>query len=215
MIRVVIGDDHTLMREGLKQILQTDDIDVVAEACDADEVIERVRTIEFDVLLLDLSMPGRSGLDLIKWVKQLRPKLRILVLSMHSERQYAIRAIRAGASGYLTKESVPALLIAALSKVASGGAFVSPAVGEMLALERPGVGEGPLHTHLSDREYQVFRLLVSGQTVTDIAERLSLSSKTISTHKARLMEKMGITSNAELVRYALTHDLLDDSDPAA
>jgi DNA-binding NarL/FixJ family response regulator len=212
MIRVVIGDDHTLMREGLKQLLQADGLDVVGEACDGNGVIEKVRTTEFDVLLLDLSMPGKSGLELIKWVKEMRPKVRILVLSMHSERQYAIRAIRAGASGYLTKESAPSQLVAAILKVAAGGAFVSPAVAEMLALEGVRSMDGPRHASLSDREFEVFRLLVAGVTVSDIAERLNLSSKTISTHKARLMEKMGITSSAELVRYALSHDLLDDPD---
>jgi len=212
MIRVVIGDDHTLMREGLKQLLQADGLDVVGEACDGNGVIEKVRTTEFDVLLLDLSMPGKSGLELIKWVKEMRPKVRILVLSMHSERQYAIRAIRAGASGYLTKESAPSQLVAAILKVASGGAFVSPAVAEMLALEGVRTMDGPRHASLSDREFEVFRLLVAGVTVSDIAERLNLSSKTISTHKARLMEKMGITSSAELVRYAISHDLLDDPD---
>jgi DNA-binding NarL/FixJ family response regulator len=212
MIRVVIGDDHTLMREGLKQLLQAEGLEVVAEACDGNEVIERVRSTDFDVLLLDLSMPGKSGLELIKWVREMRPKLRILVLSMHSERQYAIRAIRAGASGYLTKESAPSQLVAAIQKVAAGGAFVSPAVAEMLALEGFRAGDGPAHASLSDREYQVFRLLVAGLSVTDIAERLNLSSKTISTHKARLMEKMAIGSSAELVRYAITHGLVDDQD---
>jgi DNA-binding NarL/FixJ family response regulator len=200
------------MREGLKQLLQADGLDVVGEACDGNGVIEKVRTTEFDVLLLDLSMPGKSGLELIKWVKEMRPKVRILVLSMHSERQYAIRAIRAGASGYLTKESAPSQLVAAILKVAAGGAFVSPAVAEMLALEGVRSMDGPRHASLSDREFEVFRLLVAGVTVSDIAERLNLSSKTISTHKARLMEKMGITSSAELVRYALSHDLLDDPD---
>lgn len=215
MIRVVIGDDHTLMREGLKTLLHVDGVSVVGEARDGHEVLAEVRKREFDVLLLDLSMPGKSGIELIKQVKEEKPKLRILVLSMHSERQYAIRAIRAGASGYLTKESAPSQLVAAIQKVASGGAFVSAAVAEMLALGSMPKAGGPPHTTLSDREYEVFRLLVEGASVTEIAERLNLSSKTVSTHKARLMEKLNVGSNADLVRYSIEHGLDTGADPGS
>jgi DNA-binding NarL/FixJ family response regulator len=212
MIRVVIADDHQILREGLKQLLlAAGDLEVVGEAADGYEVLQRVRDLEFDVLLLDMSMPGKSGVELIKQVKTEKPKLRILVLSMHEEHQYAVRAIRAGASGYLTKESAAAQLTAALRKVAGGGAFITPEVAERLALDAMPHSDGPLHETLSDREFQVFRLLVNGRTVSEIAEQLHLSAKTVSTHKARLMEKLQVDSNAELVRYAVKHRLSDDS----
>ncbi len=211
MIRVVIADDHTILREGLKQLLEAaDDLSVVGEAGNGHDVLREVRSREFDVLLLDMSMPGKSGMELIKQVKAERPKLRILVLSMHEEHQYAVRAIRAGASGYLTKESASALLVTAIRKVAGGGAFISAEVAEQLALSAMPHAEGPPHTTLSDREYQVFRLLVAGAAVTQIAAQLNLSTKTVSTHKARLMEKLGIDNPADLVRYADKHGLSDD-----
>jgi DNA-binding NarL/FixJ family response regulator len=210
MIRVVMADDHTILREGLKQILSAaEGIEVVGEATDGHEVLQRVRNTECDVLLLDLSMPGRSGMDLIKQVKSERPRLRILVLSMHGEQQYAVRAVRAGASGYLTKDSAATQLVAAIRKVAAGGAYISAEVAEQLALSAMPRAEGPPHTALSDREYEVFRLLVAGKTVTDIAEKLNLSVKTVSTHKARLMEKMGMETQADLIRYAIAHGLAD------
>ena len=216
MIRVVIADDHQILREGLKQLLlAAGDLDVVGEAGDGHEVLERVRTLGFDVLLLDMSMPGKSGVELIKQVKAEKPKLRILVLSMHEEHQYAVRAIRAGASGYLTKESAAAQLVAAIRKIAAGGAFISAEVAERLALDAMPHAEGPLHAALSDREYQVFRLLVTGRSVSDIAEQLHLSAKTISTHKARLMEKLQVDNNAALVRYAVSHRLQDDPNAPA
>ena len=211
MIRVVIADDHQILREGLKQLLQAaGDVVIAGEAGDGFEVLERVRTLDFDVLLLDMSMPGKSGVELIRQVKSEKPKLRILVLSMHEEHQYAVRAIRAGASGYLTKESAAAKLVAAIRKVGSGGAFISAEVAERLAQEAMPHVEGPPHAALSDREYQVFRMLVNGQTVTEIAATLHLSGKTVSTHKARLMEKLGVENNAELVHYAVRHRLGDD-----
>jgi DNA-binding NarL/FixJ family response regulator len=212
MIRVVIADDHQILREGLKQLLlAAGDLEVVGEAADGYEVLQRVRDLEFDVLLLDMSMPGKSGVELIKQVKSEKPKLRILVLSMHEEHQYAVRAIRAGASGYLTKESAAVQLTAALRKVAGGGAFITPEVAERLALDAMPHTDGPLHETLSDREFQVFRLLVDGRTVSEIAEQLHLSAKTVSTHKARLMEKLQVDSNADLVRYAVKNRLSDES----
>ena len=150
-------------------------------------------------------------MELIKQVKGERPRLRVLVLSMHAEQQYAVRALRAGASGYLTKDSATTQLVAAIRKVAGGGAFISAEVAEELARSAMPRGEGPPHASLSDREYQVFQLLVSGKSVSDIAARLSLSAKTVSTHKARLMEKMGLANQAELVHYAIKHELVDDS----
>ncbi len=216
MIRVVIADDHTLVREGLKQLLRAaGGIDVIGEARDGHDVLKAIRESDFDVLLLDMSMPGKSGMELIKQVKSEKPRLRILVLSMHQEHQYAVRAIKSGASGYLTKDSASTQLVSAIEKVAGGGAFISAEVAEQLALGAMPQSEGLPHTALSDREYQVFRMLVSGQAVTAIAAVLNLSVKTVSTHKARLMEKMGIDNQAELVRYAIRHRLVDDSGDGA
>ncbi len=216
MIRVVIADDHTLVREGLKQLLKAaGGIDVIGEARDGHDVLKAIRESDFDVLLLDMSMPGKSGMELIKQVKSEKPRLRILVLSMHQEHQYAVRAIKSGASGYLTKDSASTQLVSAIEKVAGGGAFISAEVAEQLALGAMPQSEGLPHTALSDREYQVFQMLVSGQAVTAIAAVLNLSVKTVSTHKARLMEKMGIDNQAELVRYAIRHRLVDDSGDGA
>ena len=216
MIRVLIADDHTIMREGLKQLLlAAGDLDVVGEARDGHEVLQQVRVLELDVLLLDMSMPGKSGMDLIKQVKAEKPRLRVLVLSMHQEHQYAVRAIKAGASGYLTKESASTQLVSAIRKVAGGGAFISAEVAEQLALGAMPHSEGPPHATLSDREFQVFRLLAAGSTVTDIATQLNLSGKTVSTHKARLMEKLNVGNQTELIHYALKHRLIDGPDAPA
>jgi len=213
MIRIVIADDHTIVREGLKQLLAAaQDLSVVGEAQDAHEVLERVRGIEFDLLLLDISMPGRSGTELIKQVHMEKPKLRVLVLSMHEEEQYAVRAIKAGAAGYLTKDSASSQLVSAIRKVAAGGAFITESVAQQLALGAMPKSDGPPHTALSDREFQVFRELVSGKAVSEIADELSLSVKTVSTHKARIMQKMNMSNPAELIRYAINHRLVDDPD---
>lgn len=212
MIRVIIADDHTIVREGLKQLLLASGrFEIAGEARDGHEVLALIRETDCDVLLLDLSMPGKSGMDLIKQVKSERPRLRILVLSMHQEHQYAVRAIKAGASGYLTKDSASTQLVSAIEKVASGGAFISAEVAEQLALGAMPHAEGPPHASLSDREYQVFQMLVAGRAVSEIASELNLSVKTVSTHKARLMEKMGIENQADLVRYAVRHHLVDDT----
>lgn len=208
MIRVVIADDHTILREGLRQLLSSaGDMQVVADAADGHEVMARVRSNEFDVLLMDMSMPGKSGIDLIKQVKSEKPKLRILILSMHEEPQYAVRAIKAGASGYVTKDSATSQLVTAIRKVAGGGAFITAEVAEQVALGAMPDAEGRPHERLSDREFEVFQLLVAGVSVTEIAARLNLSGKTVSTHKARLMEKLGIDNQADLVRYAMKHNL--------
>jgi DNA-binding NarL/FixJ family response regulator len=211
MIRIVIADDHTIVREGLRQLLAaTGDLDVVAVAGDGFEALQKVRELDFEVLLCDLSMPGKSGVELIKQIKSEKPKLRILVLSMHEEKQYAIRAIKAGASGYLTKDSAAAQLASAIRKVAAGGAFISAEVAEQLALGAMPDAQAAPHTLLSDREYQVFELLAAGRTVSEIGEQLNLSVKTVSTHKARLMQKIGAENSADLVRYAITHQLTDN-----
>ena len=213
MIRIVVADDHPIVREGLKQLLSAaGDLAVVGEAQNGYEVLDRVRALAFDVLLLDMSMPGKSGIELIKQVHVEKPKLRILVLSMHEEQQYAVRAIKAGAAGYLTKESATAQLVSAIRKVAGGGAFITDSVAQQLALGAMPQTEGPPHSTLSDREFQVFRELVSGKAVSDIAEQLNLSVKTVSTHKARIMQKMNMSNPAELIRYALQHRLVDDPD---
>ncbi len=214
MIRLVIADDHTLVREGLKQILgAANEISITGEARDGHEVMARVREGGFDVLLLDMSMPGKSGTELIKQVRAEAPKLRILVLSMHEEPQYAVRAIKAGASGYLTKDSASSLLVAAIRKVAAGGAFISTEVAEQLALGAMPQTDGPLHSSLSDREFQVFELIVAGKSVTDIGAALNLSVKTISTHKAHILQKMRMTTQTALIRYAISHGLADGSEP--
>jgi len=211
MIRVVIADDHTIVREGLRELLgSAGDIEITAEAVNGHEVVDRVRATDFDILLLDLSMPGKTGMELIRQVKGEKPKLKILVLSMHEENQYAVRAIKAGASGYLTKDSASAELVSAIRKLAAGGAFISAEVAEQLARDAHGAGNALPHTTLSDREYQVFRMLVAGDSLTAIAERLNLSIKTISTHKARLMQKMSVGNQAELIRYAIAHKLSDE-----
>jgi DNA-binding NarL/FixJ family response regulator len=215
MIRVLLADDHAIVRTGLKEILEgTGDIRVAAEAGSGDEALARVRDTEFDVLVLDLSMPGRSGIELIKQIKSERSKLRVLVLSMHSEAQYAVRALKAGASGYLTKEGAADELVAAIRRIAAGGAFVSPETAERLARGLIEPQDTLPHTRLSDREFQVFQAIVAGKSVSEIAKQLSLSIKTVSTHKSNLLEKMGIDNQAELVRYAVRHKLIDEADDA-
>jgi len=212
MIRVVLADDHTIVREGLKQVLAADGgIEIVGEAQNGHEAMTRVRELEFDLLLLDMSMPGKSGIDLIKQVHAEKPKLRILVLSMHEEHQYAVRAIRAGASGYITKESASRQLVAAIRKVAGGGAFISAEVAEQLALGAMPGAEAKPHERLSDREFQVLRMIAEGHSVSDIAARLNLSVKTVSTHKSNILQKMDLSSTNELIRYALTHRLVEES----
>jgi DNA-binding NarL/FixJ family response regulator len=209
-IRIVIADDHAIVREGLKRIVgDAQDLQVTGEAADGSEVMKAVRELEFDILVLDLSMPGRSGMELIKLVKSEKPKLRILVLSMHQETQYAVRAIKSGASGYLTKESAPAQLEQAIRKIAGGGAYISAEVAEQLALGAMPGGDTLPHESLSDREFEVFRLLVGGEAVSEVAHKLNLSVKTVSTHKANLMQKLGLSNQTELVRYALKHGLTD------
>jgi DNA-binding NarL/FixJ family response regulator len=212
MIRVLLADDHTIVRAGLREILAgTGDITVEGEAGSGQEVLANIREHDYDVVVLDMSMPGRSGIELIKQVKREKPKLRILVLSMHEEQQYAVRALKAGASGYLTKDGAADQLVAAIRRIASGGAYVTPETAERLALDFNRVSDALPHTLLSDREFQVFQLIVGGRTVTEIAKHLALSVKTVSTHKTHVMEKMGLANQAELVRYAVRHKLVDET----
>jgi DNA-binding NarL/FixJ family response regulator len=210
MIRVLLADDHAMVRAGLKELLAaTGDIAVAAEATNGHEALEAARSAEFDVAVVDLSMPGRGGMELIRLLKAERPKLRILVLSMHSEQQYAVRALKAGASGYLTKESAPEALVAAIRRIAAGGAFVSPETAQRLVFGAAHAAAQAPHEALSDREFQVFRMIVSGRSLTEIAADLSVSVKTISTHKTRLQQKLGLANQTELVKYAIEHKLLD------
>ena len=208
MIRVLIADDHQLVREGLKQILAAvSDIEVAAEAASGDAALEQVRRAEFDVALLDLSMPGLSGIDLVKRIKTERPKLRLLVLSMHGEQQYAARALKAGASGYLTKDSASAQLVNAIRKIAAGGLHISETAAAQLLAGGPRAGDAPPHGALSDREFEVFRQIVAGRSLTQIADGLHLSVKTVSTHKTRILEKMNMESTADLIRYAVENKI--------
>ena len=210
MIQVLLADDHAIVRAGLKELLEdTGDIRVAGEATNGQEVMAQIRARDFDVAVLDLTMPGRSGIELIKQVKDEKPKLRILVLTMHSEEQYAVRALKAGASGYLTKEAAADRLVAAIRRIAGGGAYVSPETAERLALAAAPRAEVAPHTLLSDREFQVLQMIAGGRKVGEIAKRLSLSVKTVSTHKTRILQKMGLANQAELIRYAIEHKLLD------
>lgn len=210
MIRILIADDHAIVRDGLRRILTSaGGIEVAAEAVDGHETLSRVRTIDLDVVLLDMSMPGRSGIDLIKQLKTEKPKLPVLVLSMHAEEQYALRAIRAGASGYLSKDTAQDVLVGAIRKVASGGMYLSGQVAEQMAMSfQNGAVSALPHQNLSNRELEVFLALVKGEAVGEIALRLHLSIKTVSTHKTRVHEKMGMGSVAELTQYALSHQLI-------
>ena len=214
MIRVLVADDHTIVREGLKQILaRSGDLVVAGEASNGNDVLRMVRAQQWDVLVTDMSMPGRSGIELIKLVKESSPKLPVLVLSMYGEEQYAVRAIRAGASGYLNKESASEQLVAAIRKIASGGVHVSAAVAEALFNNVRGGNSIKPHEQLSDREFQVLQLIAQGNSVADIALALHLSPKTVSTHKTRILEKMHMSNQAELIRYALEHRLVDAQPP--
>ena len=210
MIRILVADDHTIVREGLKQILlNTEDLKVAREASNGNEVLQFIREENYDVIMLDMSMPGRSGIELIKQIKEEKPALRILVLTMHGEEQYAIRAFKAGAQGYLTKESAPGELVSAVRKVATGGMYVSNNLAEKLAFNLSVETDKLPHEKLSDREYDVFRRIANGQTISEIAEALSVSIKTISTHKTRILQKMEMQTQADLIKYALSHHLLD------
>lgn len=209
-IRVLIADDHAIVRQGLRQILSdTPDLTVAGEADNGVEAVQMVRGGEWDVVLMDVSMPDRNGIDALKLIKKEFPRLPVLILSMYPEEQYAIRALKAGAAGYLTKQSAPDLLVTAIRQVASGKKYVSPSLAEELV---NAIGEGserPAHEKLSDREYQTLCLISSGKTPAEIAEALNLSVKTVSVYRARLLEKMNLRNNAELTHYGLKHGLAE------
>jgi DNA-binding NarL/FixJ family response regulator len=209
MIDVLIADDHPVVLEGVKQIVaETSDIAVKGEATNGDEVLEQVRTGQWDVVVLDITMPGVHGLELLKQLRAQHPKLPVLVLSMHPEDEYAVRLLRAGASGYLNKRSVSSQLVEAIRKVAEGGKYVSPTLAEKIAFELDVDFDKLPHERLSDREFQVFCLIASGKTVTETAEELSLSVKTVSTYRSRILEKMNMQRNAQLTRYAIEQGLV-------
>ena len=208
MIRIIIADDHAIVRGGLKQIFaMTSDVVVVSEAAQSSEVLEQWRQVACDLLLLDLTMPGVSGVDLICRLHDEKPDLPILVLSMHNEGQIVARALKAGAAGYVTKDSEPEILLAAVRKVAAGGKYIDPALVESMIFNIGSHNDLP-HDSLSERELQVLRMIAAGGPLGEIAEQLHLSPKTVSTHKMRLMQKLGIDNNADLVRYASKHGLV-------
>lgn len=210
MIKVLIADDHPIVRQGLRQILAgTPDMEVAGEAVNGQEALDQVRAGGWDVLVLDMTMPGRSGFDILKELKHEQTHPPILVLSMHAEEQFAVRVLKAGASGYLTKENAPEELVKAIRKVVSGGKYISPDLAESLAFGLDAGSDHLRHEMLSDREFQVMRLTASGKTLAEIAETLSLSAKTVSTYRARLLEKLNLKTNAELVRYALENGLIE------
>lgn len=210
MIRILIADDHAIVREGLKQLFAlAKDVVVAAEAEDGAQVLSTLREGAFDLVLLDMTMPGISGVNLIRRIRAQDQAPPILVLSMHNEPQIARRALTAGASGYLTKDNRPDILITAVRKVALGGRFIDPALAEQMAFETEDSGKRAPHELLSEREFHVLRLLVRGTSINDVGEELAISSKTVSTHKARLMQKMNFRNNAELVRYAVAYGLVE------
>jgi DNA-binding NarL/FixJ family response regulator len=210
MLKILIADDHPVFRRGLKQIIvDTPDMTVVDEATNGWEVLSKIQTNDYDVVLLDIAMPGKDGLETLTQLKHERPQLPVLMLSMYPEEQFAVRALKAGASGYLTKESAPDELVGAIRKVAAGGKYVSSALAEELAFDLERGGKQPLHLTLSDREYRVMCLIASGKTVTEIARELSLSVKTISTYRHRILDKMKMKNNAELTHYAMISRLID------
>ncbi len=210
MIRVLIADDHAIVREGLKQILSDiPDMVVVDEAVDGEDALRKARTDDWDVLVLDLAMPLRNGFDVLEQVHSEHPELPILVLSMHAEELYAIRVLKSGASGYLTKESTPFELVKAIQKVMSGGTYVSNSLAETLAQRLDTDSDRPLHESLSPREFQVLYLMASGKTTTEVADDLSLSVKTVSTYRSRVLSKLNLTNNSQMIRYAIHHHLLE------
>lgn len=208
MIRILIADDHAVVRKGLRQILEeASDIEVGGEAGNGREVMEKIQTGSWDALVLDITMPGQTGLEVLKEVRQVAPKLPVLVLSMHAQEQYAARVLKAGASGYLPKESAPEELIKAVRKVCSGGKYVSADQAEKLIYLFDNTSEKPPHELLSDREFEVLRAIASGKTVSQIAAEIDLSVKTVSTYRARILEKMRMKTNAELTTYAVKNGL--------
>jgi DNA-binding NarL/FixJ family response regulator len=209
MIRILIVDDHAILRRGLKEILEREFRDVsIGGAGTAEQALTQLDAENWDLVILDITMPGRSGVDVLRHLKALRPKLPVLVLSMHPEDQYGKRVLKAGASGYMNKESAPEELIKAVRKLLGGGRYVSPTLAETLAVDLGRDDGTPPHERLSDREFEVLRKMASGKTVGQIAQELHLSVPTVSTYRARILEKMGMSNTAELIRYAVSHHLV-------
>ena len=209
MLRILITDDHAVVRRGLKQVLEEEfDQVVFGEAQNTLEMLHHLQKEDWDVLILDITLPGRSGLEVLGELKLTHPNLPVLVLSMHPEDQYGIRVLKSGASGYMTKESAPDEIVMAIRKVLRGGKYVSPSLAERLAFNLEVNGEKPLHEALSDREYEVMLMIASGKTLTEIAQKLDLSIKTVSTYRTRILEKMKMQNNAELIRYAIKNQLV-------
>ena len=210
MLKILIADDHAIVRQGLKQIVtETGDMTVAGEASNGQELLSKIKEGEYDVVVLDITMPVIDGMDVLRQLRSERPRLPVLMLSIHPEEQYALRALRAGASGYLTKESAPDELVVAIRKVSSGGKYISASLAEKLAFELEIGRDQALHETLSDREYQVLCLIASGKTVMEIAQELSLSEKTVSTYRSRILEKMNMKNNAELTYYAIKNQLVE------
>jgi DNA-binding NarL/FixJ family response regulator len=210
MLRILIADDHAIVRQGLKQIVtETRDMIVSGEASNGQELLNKIKDDDYDVVVLDITMPGRNGIDVLRQLRIERPGLPILMLSIHPEEQYALRALKAGASGYLTKESAPDELVVAIRKVSSGGKYISASLAEKLAFDMEAGREQAPHETLSDREYRVMCMIASGKTVMVIARELMLSEKTISTYRSRILEKMNMKNNAELTYYAIKNQLVD------
>jgi DNA-binding NarL/FixJ family response regulator len=210
MIKILIADDHAVVREGVKHILsEMPDMVVAGEAGRGQEVLEKIGKKEYDLILLDIAMPGRDGLEILKDLKLQKPKLPVLILSMFPEEQYALRALKSGASGYLTKDSIPDELIKAIQKIMRGGKYISSSFSEKMLFSFDSNAEKPLHETLSDREYQVMRMIASGKTLKEIADELALSVKTVSTYKSRILDKTGMKNNVELTHYAVKHRLVD------
>lgn len=209
-MRVLIADDHPLVRQGLRQVLEAaQDLAVAGEAKDGNDAVALAGSVAWDVAVIDYNMPGKGGVELVKELRRRFPERPVLVLSMYPEDRYALRLLRAGAAGYLNKESAPEELVGALRKVAAGGRYVSAALGEKLALAMSGGDEAPLYEKLSDREYQIMWLIASGKTVGDIARQLFLSPNTVSTYRTRILKKINVRNNAELMRYAIRHQLVE------
>jgi DNA-binding NarL/FixJ family response regulator len=210
MINILVADDHPIIRQGIKQILsETPDIVVKDEAANGTDTLTKINSMDFDVVLMDLSMPGISGMDVLKQIKRLKPKLPVLILSRYSEDQFAIPVLKAGASGYVSKTTIVEDLVNALRKVASGKEYVSQTLAEKLALQLKHKNGDFLHSTLSDRELEIMLKLASGKSITEIAETFCLSATTVSTYRSRVLHKMGMKNNAELVRYAMENDLLE------
>jgi two-component system, NarL family, invasion response regulator UvrY len=210
MIRVLIADDHAVVRKGLKQIIQDNFFGAeVGEAKDASDVLDMARIKDWDVVVLDITMPHKSGLQVLKELKYEHPKLPVLVLSIYPEDQYAVRVLKSGAAGYMTKETATDQLVSAIRKVINGKKYVSPTLAEKLAFDLEREGQKPLHEYLSDREYEVMQMIANGKTVSEIARQLSLSVKTVSTYRGRILEKMQMKSNNELMRYTIRNNLID------